>query len=172
MEELQLLSREEIKKRLFEGARVFYDEREKELSPEVMRELERVVLLRTVDSKWMDHIDAMHELRQGVYLRAFGQQDPLIEYKYEAYEMFQEMIHSIREDVVRLLFHLKVNQALERQRVAKPTISLKAEGKGAMEEAKGATSAGKRTPVTAGKVGRNDPCPCGSGKKYKKCCGA
>ena len=172
MEELQLLSREEIKKRLFEGARVFYDEREKELSPEVMRELERVVLLRTVDSKWMDHIDAMHELRQGVYLRAFGQQDPLIEYKYEAYEMFQEMIHSIREDVVRLLFHLKVNQAPERQRVAKPTISLKEEGKGAMEEAKGATSAGKRNPVTAEKVGRNDPCPCGSGKKYKKCCGA
>jgi preprotein translocase subunit SecA len=172
MEELQLLSREEIKKRLFEAARVFYDEREKEISPGVMRELERVVLLRTVDSKWMDHIDAMHELRQGVYLRAFGQQDPLIEYKYEAYEMFQEMIHSIREDVVRLLFHLKVNQAPERQRVAKPTISLKEEGKGAMEEAKGATSAGKRNPVTAEKVGRNDPCPCGSGKKYKKCCGA
>ena len=171
-EELQLLSREEIKKRLFEAARVFYDEREKEISPEVMRELERVVLLRTVDSKWMDHIDAMHDLRQGVYLRAFGQQDPLIEYKYEAYEMFQEMIHSIREDVVRLLFHLKVNQAPERQRVAKPMISLKAEGKGAMEEAKGAATAGKRTPVTVEKVGRNDPCPCGSGKKYKKCCGA
>jgi len=137
-----------------------------------MRELERVVLLRTVDSKWMDHIDAMHELRQGVYLRAFGQQDPLIEYKYEAYEMFQEMIHSIQEDVLRLLFHLKVDQAPERRRVAAPVITLKTEGQGALEEARNAASPRKRAPVTVEKVGRNAPCPCGSGKKYKKCCGA
>jgi preprotein translocase subunit SecA len=174
IEELKALSREEIRERLFEAAGNFYDEREREIGSEVMRELERVVLLRTVDSKWMDHIDAMHELRQGVYLRAFGQQDPLIEYKYEAYEMFQEMIRSIQEDVVRLLFHLKVNQAPERQRVAAPVVTLKTEGKGAMEEARntGSTSPGKRSPVTVDKVGRNEPCPCGSGKKYKKCCGA
>lgn len=170
--QLEGLSREEIKELILEEARKLYAAREKEIGAEVMRELERVVLLRTVDSKWMDHIDAMHDLRQGVYLRAFGQQDPLIEYKYEAYEMFQEMIHSIQEEVVRLLFHLKVNQAPKRQSVVTPTTTLKLGGKGAIDEAKNAASSGKRAPVTVQKVGRNDPCPCGSGKKYKKCCGA
>jgi len=140
-----------------------------------MRELERVVLLRTVDSKWMEHIDAMHELRQGVWLRAFGQRDPLIEYRYEAYEMFQEMIRSIQEEVVRLLYHLKVSRAPEREMAATPTASLKQENAGAMNEAKGTAKEAavvKKKPVTVKKVGRNDPCPCGSGKKYKKCCGA
>lgn len=174
IEGLRALSREEIRDKLVEAAGSFYDQREREIGSEVMRELERVVLLRTVDSKWMDHIDAMHELRQGVWLRAFGQQDPLIEYKYEAYEMFQEMIRSIQEDVVRLLYYLKVNQAPERQRVSTPLLTIKSEGKGAMDEARntGSTSSGKHSPVTVDKVGRNEPCPCGSGKKYKKCCGA
>ena len=168
MEKLQL-SREEIKKRLLR-ARVFTTSG-KELSPELCG----VGACRPPanrDSKWMRPYWRACTAPSGHLPASVRPAGPLIEYKYEAYEMFQEMIHSIREDVVRLLFHLKVNQALERQRVAKPTISLKAEGKGAMEEAKGATSAGKRTPVTAGKVGRNDPCPCGSGKKFKNCCGA
>ncbi|NMB42398.1 MAG: preprotein translocase subunit SecA [Firmicutes bacterium] len=173
VKELELLSYEELTEQLFEAASNFYDEREKEIGSEVMRELERVVLLRTVDSKWMEHIDAMHDLRQGVYLRAFGQQDPLLEYKYEAYEMFQEMVGSIQENVVRLLFRLKVDQAPERKRTATPAVTITSEGRGALEEARKKTaSPPKRTPVTVKKVGRNEPCPCGSGKKYKRCCGA
>jgi preprotein translocase subunit SecA len=176
IEELNSLDDEDLKEKLIREATDYYQEREKEMGEEVIRELERVVLLRTVDSKWMEHIDAMHELRQGVWLRAFGQRDPLIEYRYEAYEMFQEMIRSIQEEVVRLLFHLKVSQAPGRERVAIPTESHKQEGAGAMNEARG-TKTGENTPVkkkpvTVKKVGRNDPCPCGSGKKYKKCCGA
>ncbi|MGI6319057.1 MAG: preprotein translocase subunit SecA [Dethiobacteria bacterium] len=174
-EELKALEHEELREKLLQEASNFYDRREKEMGPEVMRELERVVLLRTVDSKWMEHIDAMHELRQGVWLRAFGQRDPLIEYRYEAYEMFQEMIRSIQEEVVRLLYHLKVSRAPEREMAATPTASLKQENAGAMNEAKGTAKEAavvKKKPVTVKKVGRNDPCPCGSGKKYKKCCGA
>ena len=136
-----------------------YDAKEAALGSEIMRELERVVLLRMVDSKWMDHIDAMQELRQGIGLRAFGQMDPVVEYKREGYDMFEEMIASIREDTVRMIFVARVAQ---REQVAKPTSESGAAG---AEEA-------KPQPVKKGaKVGRNDPCPCGSGKKYKKCCG-
>ena len=136
-----------------------YDAKEAALGSEIMRELERVVLLRMVDSKWMDHSDAMQELRQGIGLRAFGQMDPVVEYKREGYDMFEEMIASIREDTVRMIFVARVAQ---REQVAKPTSESGAAG---AEEA-------KPQPVKKGaKVGRNDPCPCGSGKKYKKCCG-
>lgn len=176
-EELRGLSREELREKLIQAANDFYNRREEEIGSEVMRELERVILLRVVDSKWMDHIDAMHQLRQGVGLRAYGQQDPLVEYKYEAYEMFQEMIHSIQEDVVRLILHVQISQAPERQRVAAPVQTVKNRDGGAMGEARkaGGEETGdrvKQTPVTVKKIGRNDPCPCGSGKKYKKCCGA
>lgn len=173
-EELQSLSAEEIKEELLAQAHNCYEVREKEVGAEVMRELERVVLLRTVDSKWMEHIDMMHELRQGVWLRSFGQQDPLIEYKYEAYEMFQEMIHSIQEDVIRLLFHLKVSQAPPpRQAVAPLPLAGSAAkgGSGKVKDNKGSLPARGRA-AAGGKIGRNAPCPCGSGKKYKKCCGA
>ncbi len=175
-EDLKGLSREELAEKLVEGACAFYNRREEEIGSEVMRELERVILLRTVDSKWMDHIDAMHELRQGVGLRAYGQQDPLVEYKYEGYEMFQAMVRSIQEDVVRLILHVQISQSLERQRVAAPALTIKKQDEGAMSEARqaGGQEAGermKKTPVTVNKIGRNDPCPCGSGKKYKKCCG-
>lgn len=176
---LKEFSRAELAEQLLAAAHNFYAAREKEIGSEVMRELERVVLLKIVDSKWMEHIDAMHDLRQGVYLRAYGQQDPLIEYKHEAYEMFQEMVGAIQEEVVRLLFHLKVTQAPERKRVAAPATTLSVAGRGALEEAKRNAAASaksdgqhKPAPVTVKKVGRNDPCPCGSGKKYKKCCGA
>ncbi len=171
---------EELQEKLLTWAQDGYAEREEEIGTEVMRELERVVLLRTVDSKWMDHIDMMHDLRQGVWLRSFGQQDPLIEYKMEAYEMFQEMIRSIQEDVIRLLFHLKIGRTPALQRTTAPLL---AEGVAAGSGgAGGAFSAGDKKaagPVRGrpparrrDKVGRNDPCPCGSGKKYKKCCGA
>lgn len=171
-EELQSLAAAEIKEKLLARAEACYEVREKEVGLEVMRELERVILLRVVDSKWMEHIDMMHELRQGVWLRSFGQQDPLIEYKHEAYEMFQEMIRSLQEDVIRLLFHVKVGQAPPSRRRA--AASLPSAGAAA---AGGAGKAGpkKGAPATRaakGKIGRNAPCPCGSGKKYKKCCGA
>ena len=170
----QVLSPEEIQEKLLAWAQAGYAAREEEIGAEVMRELERVVLLRTVDSKWMEHIDMMHELRQGVWLRSFGQQDPLIEYKYEAYEMFQEMIRSIQEDVIRLLFHLKVNQAPSLRQAAASLPAAGAAVKGGplqIKDNQGSRPAQGRA-AARGKIGRNAPCPCGSGKKYKKCCGA
>ncbi|HEX3027037.1 MAG TPA: SEC-C metal-binding domain-containing protein, partial [Clostridia bacterium] len=161
-DELQELDKEDIKETLLERATGKYEERERRLGEDIMRELERVILLRTVDEKWMDHIDAMEELRQGIYLRAYGQRDPVVEYRIEGFEMFDEMISSIQEDTVRLVLTVQVRSEEEpkREQVAKPTVASHGEG----EE--------KRQPVRiAKKPGRNDPCPCGSGKKYKKCCG-
>ena len=135
-----------------------YEEKEQRLGPEMMRRLERFLILRTVDEKWMDHLDAMDDLREGVGLRAYGQRDPLIEYKMEAMEMFNHMIRSIQRDVVRNLFIIEVAREPQRPRI--------------MIES-GSQGAEPRQPVRAQgkKVGRNDPCPCGSGKKYKFCCG-
>ena len=130
-----------------------------------MRELERVILLQVVDRKWMDHIDDMDQLRQGIGLRAYGQRDPVIEYKEEGYAMYEAMLDAINEDVVKLLFNIRVNANtdVKREQVAKPT----GESGGSDD---GDTK--KKPVVRSGeKVGRNDPCPCGSGKKYKKCCG-
>ena len=142
-----------------------YARKEAAFTGEVMRELERVILLRVVDEYWMDHIDAMHELRQGITLRAYGQNDPVIEYKREGYDMFESMIAAIREETIRRLFLVQLRRedpdaALQRKKVATVT-GEGAPGKGEV----------KRQPVRkAVKVGRNDPCPCGSGKKYKHCC--
>ena len=150
--------RQHIKDDLTGRALAAYEAREAELGPEMMRELERVVLLRMVDEKWMDHLDAMDQLREGIGLRAYGQKDPLIEYKFEAYEMFQNMIASIQEDVVRYIYRVNVVQTPQ------PRQRRMVENRGEDE--------GPRQPVRREqKVGRNDPCPCGSGKKYKKCCG-
>ena len=127
-----------------------------------MRELERAVLLRAVDLRWMDHIDAMDQLRDGIGLRAYGQKDPVNEYKLESYDMFEEMVRLIREDTVRRLCQARIMKPQERKQVAHATQERGAEP---VQEA-------RRTPVkTAKKVGRNDSCPCGSGKKYKNCCG-
>ena len=140
-----------------------YERKEAAVTPAVMRELERVVMLRVVDEYWMDHIDAMDDLKQGIGLRAYGQHDPVIAYKEEGYEMFEAMIAAIREETVRRLFtvQLRTNQEVKREKVAKET------GTGAAT-----ASQVKKQPVrkAAAKVGPNDPCPCGSGKKYKKCC--
>ncbi len=137
--------------------------RRQEQMQEMMEELERVVVLRTVDTKWMDHISAMDDLRQGIGLRAFGQKDPLIEYKFEAFNMFQGMIESIQEDVARLIFRVQLTQAPVRRAVAVANET----------PAAGTQSSDKpgQQIVKSNKIGRNDPCPCGSGKKYKKCCG-
>lgn len=157
-DDLMETGREEIRSILAEKSREMYDHRELELGEETIRHLEKVILLRIVDEKWMDHLDAMDQLRQGIGLRAYGQKDPLVEYKFEGYEMFQNMISAIQEDVVRYIFRVNVVQepAPQRQRVV---------------ENKYAEDAPKQ-PVKAEKqIGRNELCPCGSGKKYKKCCG-
>nr|WP_281176799.1 preprotein translocase subunit SecA [Fervidicola ferrireducens] len=153
------VTREEIRKILVERAFDAYEQKELEIGEETMRELERVIMLRVVDQKWMDHIDAMDQLREGIGLRAYGQRDPLVEYKIEGYEMFQEMIKSIQEDTLRYLFRVQVKAAPQRREMARN-----------LSYSHGGSE--KQQPVKKGeKIGRNDPCPCGSGKKYKKCCG-
>ena len=160
-EDLNSLDKEDLKERLLDLAMTGYENKETEFGTENMRELERVILLKVVDSKWMDHIDAMDQLRNGINLRAYGQHDPVVEYKFEGYNMFEEMIASIQEDTLKYLFHARIEAPPEREQVAKPI----------MASAGGDTSVTK-TVKKVEKVGRNDPCPCGSGKKYKKCCGA
>ncbi len=136
-----------------------YKEKEA-LFGENMREVERVLLLRVVDAKWMDHIDSMEQLRQGINLRAYAQRDPVVEYKFEAMDMFEEMIEAIKEETVRHLFHVVPQSQIERREVAKP-----------VAENLGSDGTVQKKPVVKGdKIGRNDPCPCGSGKKYKNCC--
>ena len=159
--ELENLEPEFLIKTLNDRATELYEKREAEFGPEIMRELERVVLLRNVDTHWMDHIDAMEELKRGIRLRAYGQHDPVVEYRIEGFDMFDEMIAAIREDTARMILTVRfaVNEGPKREQVAKPTAT-SADG----------TDAG-RTVRKGQKVGRNDPCPCGSGKKYKKCCG-
>ena len=150
-----------LKQQLKEEAVKLYEAKEAEFpEPEAIRELERVILLKVIDRKWMDHIDDMDQLRQGVGLQAYGQRDPLVEYKMSGYDMFDEMTQNIREETVRLLFHVRVEQKVEREQVAKVTGTNKDDS-----VAKGPV---KRE---AAKVYPNDPCPCGSGKKYKQCCG-
>ena len=138
-------------------AKKVYDAKEEAVGSEIMREMERVVLLRVVDQKWMDHIDAMHEMRRGIGLNAYAQIDPLKEYKKQGFEMFEGMIDDIKIDAARLIFIARVN--IQREKVAKETGT---SGDGTVQQ---------RTVVKKNKVGRNDPCPCGSGKKYKHCCG-
>ena len=151
----------ELKQYLKEIAVRLYEAKETEFpEPEQFREIERVILLRVIDRKWMDHIDDMDQLRQGIGLQAYGQRDPLVEYKMAGFDMFDEMTAAIQEDTVKLLFHVKVEQKVEREEVAKVT------GTNKDDSAKAAPK--KRA---SEKVYPNDPCPCGSGKKYKQCCG-
>jgi len=151
----------ELKQYLKEQAVRLYEAKETEFpEPEHFRELERVILLKVIDRKWMDHIDDMDQLRQGIGLQAYGQRDPLVEYKMSGFDMFDEMTAAIQEDTVKLLFHVKVEQKVEREQVAKVT------GTNKDDTAKAAPK--KRANE---KVYPNDPCPCGSGKKYKQCCG-
>ena len=161
--ELADADRQDITSQLKEKAHVIYSQREERFSADFMREMERVVLLRMVDSKWMDHIDAMGELKQGIYLRTYGQKDPVIEYRLEGFDMFDEMIAAIREDTIRLLFtFVPRNQEEEpkREQVAMPLVASHGDGGPVIK---------KRPVKVAEKVGRNDPCPCGSGLKFKKC---
>ena len=151
----------ELKHSLKEQAVKLYEAKEAEFpEPEAVRELERVILLKVIDRKWMDHIDDMDQLRQGIGLQAYGQRDPLVEYKMSGFDMFDSMIGAIQEDTVRLLFHVRIEQKVEREQVAKVTGTNKDDS---------AQNAPKKR--EAAKVYPNDPCPCGSGLKYKQCCG-
>ena len=159
VEYLQNLSREELEEYLYKVADEHYAEREAAITPELMRELENLVMLKVVDNHWMEHLDAMDMLREGVGLRAYGQKDPLVEYKFEAYDMFQAMIDAIQDDVVRYIYRVNV--------ITQPKVEDRLEN--------ASTNAGdegtKQPVVKKEEPGRNDPCPCGSGKKYKNCCG-
>ena len=160
-ERVKMPKKNSLKQQLKEEAVKLYEAKEAEFpEPEAIRELERVVLLKVIDRKWMDHIDDMEQLRQGVGLQAYGQRDPLVEYKMSGYEMFDEMTQNIREETVRLLFHIKIEQKVEREQQAKITGTNKDDSlpKGPVKRENA-------------KVYPNDPCPCGSGKKYKNCCG-
>lgn len=159
-DELQELMPDNVCDVLQSLARVKYAAKEKKYGEKLMRELERAVLLRVVDSKWMEHIDAMDELRKGIYLRSYGQHDPVVEYQIEGFNMFDEMISSIKEDTTRMLLtvEIKTPDSVKREQVAKPTGEGAPDGKSV-----------KKQPVKVQKIGRNDPCPCGSGLKWKKC---
>ena len=159
-EDVKGIRKNQLKQNLKEEAIKLYEVKEAEFAePEQIRELERVVLLKVIDRKWMDHIDDMEQLRQGIGLQAYGQRDPKVEYKMSAFEMFDEMIAGIQQDTVRLLYHVRIEQKVEREQVAEVT------GTNKDEEAKGPVRRAQQ------KVYPNDPCPCGSGKKYKQCCG-
>ena len=156
------LSPDGLKQQLKEEAVKLYEAKEAEFpEPEAIREVERVVLLRSVDSRWMNHIDDMEQLRQSIGLQAYGQRDPLVEYKMAGYDMFNEMSQGIMEDTIRTLFRIRVEQKVEREQVAKVTGTNKDAESGVREPVKRAEK----------KIYPNDPCPCGSGKKYKNCCG-
>ncbi|MGI6018388.1 MAG: preprotein translocase subunit SecA [Marvinbryantia sp.] len=160
-EDVKNKSKKELIAELQEKAAALYDKKEKEFpSPEEMRELERVIILKVIDRKWMDHIDDMDQLRQGIGLQAYGQKDPLVEFKMNGYEMFDEMTRNIQSDTVRLMFHVRVEEKVEREEVARVTGTNKDESQA-------------RAPKkhAEDKIYPNDPCPCGSGKKYKQCCG-
>lgn len=162
VQELNDISKKDIKEMLVERAMDMYAKREEEMTPQVLREVERVILLKVVDTKWMAHIDDMDELKRGISLRSYGQKNPVVEYRIEGFDMFDAMVASICEDTVRMLFTVKVqkNEQPKREQVLKAD-PIKADS---------SLKNGGRT--VSKKVGRNDPCPCGSGKKYKKCCGA
>lgn len=157
VEKVKSLNKEELIQMLYSIGEERYKEKEQEIGEDMFRELERIILLQVVDSKWMDHIDLMDQLRQGISLRAYGNEDPVRAYQNEGFEMFEEMNYSIQEDTVRYLFNVQSPEKMRRRRVAEPS---------------NAGDKPQHPIVKKKKIGRNDPCPCGSGKKYKKCCGA
>ncbi|OPZ90691.1 MAG: preprotein translocase subunit SecA [Firmicutes bacterium ADurb.Bin419] len=162
-DEMEGMTPEKLRESILEMIMKRYEEKENEFGSELMRELERVVLLRIVDQRWMDHIDAMDQLKHGIHLRAYGQRDPVIEYKFEGFDMFEEMNRNIQFDAVKVILNTHVNREKEppkREKVAEP-----------IEASHGDEAKKPVVKSQKDRVGRNDLCPCGSGKKYKKCCG-
>jgi len=160
-ENMQEMTRDKLKQALKDLSHKLYELKEQEIDDEErMRELERVILLRVIDQKWMDHIDDMDQMRQGIGLHAYAQRDPLIEYKFAGYDMFDELSRNIQNDTIKLLFRVKVETQARREEVQRPMFTNR-------------DASASKAPIThkETKVGRNDPCPCGSGKKYKQCCG-
>lgn len=158
-DELERLEPEFLVEELTKRAKMIYEKREEAFGEPLMRELERVVLLKNVDTEWMDHIDAMEELKKGIRLRAYGQHDPVVEYRVEGFDMFDQMIATIRENTARMMLtvQIRTKEEPQREQVAKPT-------------ATSADQTDEKRPMRKGKkIGPNDPCPCGSGKKFKKC---
>ncbi len=177
-DEMEDLTVESLTKKLKDAAHELYELKEKQIQEQDgdMRDVERFVLLRVVDQKWMDHIDTMDRLRQGVGLRAYGQRDPIVEYRVESFEMFDEMINAIQEDAISMLFRISVQSKMEHKEVGKTTagkpVNRALRRKGKASQKGGAQNQQENAPVRVEKkVGRNEPCPCGSGKKYKNCCG-
>jgi preprotein translocase subunit SecA len=171
------LTEEKLKEKLLEVVLKIYEDKEKLYGPEIMRQLEKFASLRTIDEKWKEHLYEMDHLKEGIGLRAYGQKDPLIEYKREAYQMFSELVEKIDEETVELIFKLQVSERPAERK--EPTREMKAihqsaVGMGyAQPQPAEEVAPGKPKPIRVEKkIGRNDPCPCGSGKKYKKCCGA
>ncbi|MGI5960120.1 MAG: preprotein translocase subunit SecA [Massiliimalia sp.] len=164
--ELAEINAKDIVEILYQRGVEKYAEREAMIGSDRMRELERVILLKVVDRYWMEHIDNMDELKKGIYLRSYGQKNPVVEYKMEGFEMFDEMVAAIREDTIKMLmtFKIEINDQIRREQVARPTAAH--HGDEEVEKRK------VRQPIHRPKIGRNDQCPCGSGKKYKNCCGA
>ncbi len=160
-DDMEVLTKDSLTNIICDLAIEKYESKEQEFGSEAMREIERVVLLRNVDSKWMAHIDDMDQLKNGIGLRAYGQKDPVLEFKYESYDMFNAMTKSISEDTAKMVLNVTMQKPIEREEVAKPTNA--SHGDDGSEE--------KKPVRVKNKIGRNDPCPCGSGKKYKKCCG-
>ncbi len=185
LKDLEGMSRAELKEAILAKATELYEQKEQQVGAETMRDLEKFIMLRVVDQKWMDHLDAMDDLREGISLRAYAQKDPLIEYKIEGYDMFQAMIRSVQEDVVKYIYRVNVVQRPQQRRqlilsgggseAGSAAIRKAAAAAGSPVEGPQAAPAGGEGPqqpiVVGKKPGRNDPCPCGSGKKYKKCCG-
>ncbi|TLS38512.1 preprotein translocase subunit SecA [Pseudalkalibacillus caeni] len=162
VDQLKKLDPEEMIELYMEKVKEIYDEKEQQIEPERLREFEKVIVLRSVDRKWMDHIDAMDQLRQGIHLRAYGQNDPLREYQFEGFQMFEDMVAEIEEEVATYVMKAQIESNLQREKVA--------EGKAVNPKEEGST---KKKPVRKKQdIKRNDPCPCGSGKKYKNCHGA
>ncbi len=162
-EEKSALTKKQLRDILIDAATKKYEEKEAEFGAEQFRELERIILLKVVDSRWMDHIDNMDQLRKGIGLRAYAQRDPVIEYQFEGDHMYEEMLGNIREDVIKLLLSVRIERRPVQEEPREQKIIASHGGDGTVE---------KKPVVKGEKVGRNDPCPCGSGKKYKKCCGA
>ncbi|MBR2476601.1 MAG: preprotein translocase subunit SecA [Clostridia bacterium] len=161
-EEREDITKEKLRMILMDAAMKRYEEQEELFGDERFREVERMVLLSVVDRRWMDHIDNMDQLRKGIGLRAYAQHDPVIEYQNEGYNMYEEMLGNIREDVIKMLFSVKIEKQVIREEPKEQKLVASHGGDGTLE---------KKPVVKGAKVGRNDPCPCGSGKKYKKCCG-
>ena len=168
VEKLRTMGREEMSEYLKETAHSYYQEREQEVTSLMMRELERIVMLRVQDSKWIDHLDAMEILRQGINLRAYGQKNPLQEYKLESYDMFQELMQAMQEDIIRYIYRVEIAAEPE-DHLEGATENISPNGEGTVPLA---DQPRVEKPIEKEDgPGRNDECPCGSGKKYKKCCG-